>query len=117
MNKIIPYTKEARRRSKELRKNTTPAETVLWERIRKKRLGITVFRQFPVLDYIVDFYIKEIGLAIEIDGSSHNNNFLEDAKRQERIEKLGIRFVRFTNEEILNNIEKVLIDLKNNINE
>jgi very-short-patch-repair endonuclease len=62
----------------------------------------------PILDYVVDFYIKSIGLAIELDGSSHHNNVLEDGKRQSRIEELGVTFIRFSNHEVQNNMESVL---------
>lgn len=111
----IPYTPEARALSKTLRKNMTAAEKVFWEKVRKKQVGIQVFRQFPILDYVVDFYIKEIGLAIEIDGTSHQNRILEDSHRQERIEKLGIQFIRFTNEQILQEIDSVVKEVQDTI--
>ena len=71
----------------------------------------------PILDYVVDFYIKDIGLAIEIDGKIHENNIFEDGIRQARIEKLGVRFIRFTNEQILNDLPWVLKELKDLIGE
>ena len=74
-NKIIPYRRDLKKRAQELRKNQTQAELELWELISKKRLGVEFHRQVPMLDYIVDFYCHEIGLAIELDGSSHDNNF------------------------------------------
>lgn len=74
-------------------------------------------RQMPFLDYVVDFYIKDIGLAIEIDGKIHDDNVLEDGIRQARIEKLGVTFVRFTNDEINNNLAEVLDKLKGLIEE
>lgn len=117
MNIIIPYTREARQRSKELRKNLTETESLLWNRIRKKQLVVLFNRQFPALDYILDFYCKEIGLAIELDGSSHDNRFIEDANRQGRLERLGIKFLRFTNEEVYRDIEKVLLQISNTIDE
>jgi len=70
--------------------------------------GVQFFRQFPMLDYVVDFYCKEIGLAIEIDGSSHHNRFLEDNHRQGRIEELGVYFIRFTNKQVLDDIDGIL---------
>lgn len=95
----------------------TKTETVFWERTKKSQLGVVVRRQMPILDYVVDFYIKEIGLAIEIDGSSHDNRFLEDAHRQGRIEELGVKFIRFTNDQIERNIDDVLGELKALIDE
>ncbi len=115
LQNILPYTQSARDLSRTLRKNMTQCENLLWERIKKKQLKTQFFRQFPILDYVVDFYSKEIGLAIEIDGSSHNNMFLEDSHRQERIEKLGVKFIRFNNDEIISNIEDVLKRLSDEI--
>ncbi|MFD0931790.1 endonuclease domain-containing protein [Psychroflexus salinarum] len=114
---ILPYTKASRELAKELRKNMTPAEKVLWSAAKGSKLGVVVRRQMPILDYVVDFYIKEIGLAIEIDGSSHNNRALEDGLRQARIEKLGVRFVRYKNDQILSNLPEVIQHLKKLIDE
>jgi very-short-patch-repair endonuclease len=84
-----------------LRKNSTLPEVILWQHIKKRAYGVQFHRQVPMLDYIVDFYCHEIGLAIEVDGSSHNHKFLYDAKRQGRLELEGVQFLRFTNDEIL----------------
>jgi very-short-patch-repair endonuclease len=59
----------------------TITEKLFWEEVKQSKLGVVVRRQMPILDYVVDFYIKEIGLAIELDGFSHDNNVLEDGKR------------------------------------
>jgi len=116
-NKIIPYNRHLKMIARELRKNQTPAEIVMWEKIRRKSLCMEFHRQVPILNYIVDFYCHEIGLVIEIDGNIHDNNFLEDAKRQGEMEAQGLHFLRFTNEEILKNMENVLERIKNYIEE
>lgn len=116
-NKIIPYRSDLKLRARALRKNPTPAEALLWKHIRKKALDVEFHRQVPMLDYIADFYCHEIGLAIELDGSSHDNKFWEDAKRQGRIEKYGVQFIRFTNDEVLLNIDVVLEKLQQLIDE
>jgi very-short-patch-repair endonuclease len=90
----------------------TPTEKLFWNAVKSSNLGVVVRRQMPILEYVVDFYIKDIGLAIEIDGSSHVNNILEDGIRQARIEKLGVQFIRFTNEEITNHLPDVIKQLK-----
>jgi len=95
----------------------TPAEKVFWKATKSSKLGVVVRRQVPVLDYVVDFYIKDLGLAIEIDGGIHKNHSLEDGLRQARIEKLGVKFIRFTNEEIENKLPSVIENLKNTISE
>jgi len=107
-NKIIPYRSDLKLRARALRKNPTKAEALLWDRIRKKSLEVEFHRQVPVLDYILDFYCHEIGLAIELDGTSHRLKFWEDAKRQGRIESYGIHFLRFSNRHVLDDIEKVI---------
>ena len=109
---VLPYTRDARDLSKQLRKNMTRSEKVFWRATQSSKLDVVIRRQMPILDYVVDFYIKEIGLAIEIDGQIHEDNVLEDGMRQARIEKLGVKFVRFTNQRILNELPSVLKELE-----
>lgn len=116
-NKIIPYNKSLKLRARELRKNMTSAEVLVWENIRKKSLGVEFHRQVPMLNYIVDFYCHEIGLALEIDGKIHDNNVLEDSKRQNEIEKYGVSFLRFTNKEVFSDMESIKKKILNYINE
>lgn len=116
-NKIIPYNKHLKLLARELRKNMTPSEQLVWEKIRRKSLGVEFHRQVPILNYIVDFYCHEIGLVIEIDGSIHDNNFLEDAERQGKMEKYGLRFLRFSNNEVLSNMMVVMNTIRNYIKE
>ena len=116
-NKIIPYRRYLKARAQELRKNSTLTEQLIWEEIRKKSLNVEFHRQVPLLDYIVDFYCHEIGLVIEIDGSSHDYQFLEDAKRQGRLEAYGLRFLRFSNNEVLHKMDSVLNSIKESIKE
>ena len=109
---ILPYTREARELASQLRKNMTASEKIFWSAVKKSKLGVVMRRQMPILEYVVDFYVKEIGLAIEIDGSIHNENILEDGLRQARIEKLGVQFIRFTNYQINNQLSDVIAELK-----
>ena len=81
-----------------MRKNSTPAEIVFWKMVKGKALGVEFHRQVPMLNYIVDFYCHEIGLAVELDGSIHDHAFFEDAKRQGELEQQGVTFLRFSNE-------------------
>lgn len=114
-NNIIPYRSDLRERSRYLRNNSTQTEILLWKKIKNRALNVQFHRQVPMLDYIVDFYCHEIGLAIEIDGSSHDNNFLYDAKRQGRLEAEGVRFIRFSDKEIREDMMNVLVALDNKI--
>ncbi len=74
-NKLIPYRADLRARAKYLRKNLTLSEVLIWKQIKNRALGVQFHRQVPMLDYIVDFYCHEIGLAIEVDGNSHDDKF------------------------------------------
>jgi very-short-patch-repair endonuclease len=109
---VLPYSQAARDLSKRLRVEMTITEKLFWEDVKQSKLIVVVRKQMPILDYVVDFYIKEIGLAIELDGFSHDNNVLEDGKRPGRIEELGVTFIRFSNEQIQKNIDEVLLELK-----
>ncbi|NQX99399.1 MAG: DUF559 domain-containing protein, partial [Flavobacteriales bacterium] len=94
-------------------------EIVLWQEIRKKNLGVQFHRQVPIDNYIVDFYCHELKLAIEVDGSSHNNDEIydNDIIRQTKLEDLGVSFIRFDNLEVKNDIYNVLKELEGKINE
>lgn len=116
-NKIIPYRPELRKLSRILRKNSTFSEVILWQNIKKRALRVQFHRQVLMLSYIVDFYCHEIGLAIEIDGSSHDHKYLYDAKRQGQLEKEGVTFIRFTDEEVKKELLSVLLVLEEKIKE
>lgn len=93
-NKLIYYNPELREKARHLRNESTFSEILLWLKIKGKVFGYEFHRQVPLDEYIVDFYCHELGLAIEIDGSSHDNKFDYDLKRQRRLESLGVRFIR-----------------------
>ena len=93
----------------------TLSEILLWQRQKKKQLLCYQFnRQRPIDNYIVDFYYKELQLAIEIDGGSHSYEgaYERDIKRQKRLESLGVHFLRFEDIAIKQNIDTVLILIK-----
>lgn len=110
---IIPYRQELVKRAKKLRKNLTPAEARLWKYIsRKQILGFDFDRQKPIDAYIVDFYCKKTKLAIEIDGQSHDFTAEYDLKRQKRLESFGIKVIRFSEKEVLKNLDQVLSEIE-----
>jgi len=85
------------------------AEVLLWNQIKSKKLhGYQFLRQKPLDKYIVDFFCYELMLAIEIDGESHINKIEEDQIRQQRLESLGIHFLRFSDHDVKNNMDGVL---------
>jgi len=109
MTRLFNKTKETEKR-RVLRKHSTTAETVLWLHLRNKQLsGLKFRRQFSINSYVVDFYCSSLKLAIEIDGSSHEQQNVQkmDKIRQEQIESLGVTFLRLTNQEIINEVNKI----------
>ncbi|HOW30113.1 MAG TPA: endonuclease domain-containing protein [Bacteroidales bacterium] len=102
--------------AKELRKNQTEAEIVLWELLRSRRCGGLKFRrQHPVKEFILDFYCHEYLLGIEVDGAVHENDMAKeyDQNRTAELESFGISILRFKNEEVLNNLSKVKSEILN----
>jgi very-short-patch-repair endonuclease len=118
-NRYLPYNKKLKQFSKNLRNDSTRAEIALWQELRGAKTGYTFNRQKPILNYIVDFYCKPLHLVIEADGISHwgEEAFQNDKIRQEKLEELGLYFLRFDDEEILNDIENVLRVLETTIGE
>ena len=88
----------------------TLGEVLLWQEIRDRKLGYQFHRQVPILNYIVDFYCHELNLVIEIDGSSHDHPevAVNDFERQEELENEGIRFLRFDEKEVRDNLDDVV---------
>ena len=106
-------------RAKELRKNQTEAEIKFWNEILKsdKLKNFKFTTQKPVDNFIVDFYCSALGLIIEIDGDIHKFQKARDTERDNILkEKFGLKILRYTNDEVLNNAEFVLEDLINRIN-
>lgn len=100
------------------RLNNTPAEKALWEAIRLKKLDGFRFRnQHAIGAYVVDFYCHEAKLAIEVDGEYHEetNQKEYDTERTKLIEASGVKIIRFTNQEVLTNLETVLETIKANL--
>ena len=108
------YNKKLKTYSRELRnESVSKAEKFIWKSIlSRKQLGISFKRQRPIDNFIVDFFSKEILLIIEIDGSSHFNKESYDRFRQDKLEKLGYTFVRFSEGEVLNNLSDIAQNLK-----
>ena len=99
-------------RAKEMRANPTPAESVLWESIKSKKLDYKFRQQHLIDDFIVDFVCLSKKLVIEVDGEIHETQKEADLKRTEVINGLGYKVVRFKNEEVIGNIDGVLEEIK-----
>ena len=108
---VIYYNPKLKPQARFLRKTMTEAEKLLWSHIRKKQLKEVQFhRQRIIGDYIVDFYCHQARLAIEVDGRQHLEDDVagQDRIRDDYLNTIGIQVLRFSNHEILNNIEDVL---------
>lgn len=95
--------------AREMRKAPTQAEDALWQRLRRHGvLGFKFRRQHPVDRFIVDFFCTDARLVIEVDGPIHDYSPEGDALRQEFLEGLGLRVLRFTNDEVQQQINSVV---------
>jgi very-short-patch-repair endonuclease len=98
-------------KARSLRKEMTGAEGIMWGAIRNRKLnGYKFRRQHPVGQFIVDFFCPEKELVIEIDGGIHNEEEVKerDENRTAELERLGLKVMRFKNEEVLNDLNEVL---------
>lgn len=108
-NRIISYNPKLKKRASALRQSGNWAEVLLWSKLKGRQMrGVRFLRQRPIDEYIVDFFCPELMLAIEIDGGSHNEKAEQDNFRQTRLESLGIRFLRFTDHDVRQNLFAVL---------
>ena len=97
-------------KAKEMRENMTEAETVLWEALKSKHIGDKFRRQHIIGNFIADFVCLSKRLVIEVDGGYHTDDTQQglDEGRAEELKQLGFQLIRFTNEEVLNNLDKVV---------
>ncbi|WP_066441705.1 endonuclease domain-containing protein [Chryseobacterium sp. CCH4-E10] len=110
----LPYNPQLKPLLSGKRKARILSEVVFWKQVRAKSFHQLDFdRQRIIGNYIVDFYVKTLGLIIEIDGWSHNNKEIYDEVRQQYLESLGLTIFRITDFDVRNNIAVVMKDLEN----
>lgn len=109
-------TKAKLERAKELRREMTPAEKLLWQEIRANKLGVRFRRQQVIQGFIVDFYCHRAALVVEVDGDVHDLQQDEDARREKVLSELGLRIVRFRNDEVVRNLSAVVGRIKERLN-
>ena len=103
-------------RAKELRREMTPAEKQLWQRLRANRMDGWHFRRQQIIDgFIVDLYCHQAGLIIEVDGPIHQQQKIKDTERTRALSKRGLRIIRFTNQEVMNNLDQVLRQIESEL--
>ena len=115
---IIPgqkVTKEKLQCAKELRRHMTPAEKILWEELRANKLGVHFRRQQVIAGFIVDFYCHKAELVIEVDGDIHDLQQEEDVRRDNALSALGLKVVRFRNDEIVRDLSAVVRRIRTEI--
>jgi very-short-patch-repair endonuclease len=108
---IIPgqrVTKEKLQRARELQRDMTPAEAILWQELRANKLGFHFRRQQIIAGFIVDFYCHKAALVVEVDGDVHDLQREEDALREKALNEMGLKVVRFRNDEALQNLSAVM---------
>lgn len=115
---ILPYNKDLKGRARSLRKNMTDAERTLWSLIRRKQLKGRLFaRQKTIDNYIVDFYCAAAALVIELDGGQHYTpeGRKQDRRRDAELAARGLKVLRFSDRDVLTNIEGVQEEIWRNL--
>ena len=109
----LPKNTELSGHARKNRKAGNMAEIVFWLQVHRKMFhGLDFDRQKVIGNYIVDFYVKSLGLVVEIDGGSHNEKLDYDARRDEYLEGLGLNVFRTTDYDVLQHVDLVLGDLE-----
>lgn len=113
--RIIPYNPKLKELAKELRRNMTFSEVKLWNELKNGQLlGYDFDRQRPIGNYIVDFFCKDLQLAIEVDGITHLDEKVieKDEIRQEELESMGICFLRFDALLVVDKVEVAVREIR-----
>ena len=108
MSQPCAARKDLKTIARRLRKDATFPERLLWSKLRRKQLGVRFLRQRPVGDYAVDFLCPDAALVVEVDGRSHEGQFEQDVIRQHFLESQDLHILRFTNDEVLTEIDAVV---------
>ncbi len=106
-----PYNRNLKQPSRELRKNMTDAERLLWSRVRRKQIkGAQFYRQKPLGNYIVDFYCPAANLVVEVDGGQHytEEGQTKDRQRDDYLASLDLKVLRVSNLDVLKEIDAML---------
>ncbi len=117
---MLYYRENLKKPSRQLRHNMTDTERYLWSKLKNKQLnGYQFYRQKPIGNYIVDFYCPSAKMVIEVDGSQHyyDDGLEHDKERDAYINRLGLKVLRFTNIEVLKNMQGVFDKIVEHMNE
>ncbi len=111
---FLPYNKNLKEFSRELRSHSTLSEILLWQKLRASQFrGYAFNRQKPLGNYVVDFYCLKLDLVIEVDGNSHffEESVVEYQERKKVIERMGLNFLRFSDLEVKRSMPSVLEEI------
>lgn len=109
----LPYNIKLKSRAKALRKAGNYAEVVFWKQVHQNKFhSIDFDRQRIIGNYIVDFYVKTLGLIVEIDGESHNNKEKYDEKRELYFKSLGLNLFKISTNRVLHDLDNVMNELE-----
>jgi very-short-patch-repair endonuclease len=108
---MLRYKDQLKHKARQLRKNMTDSERVLWSRLRGKQISdVQFYRQKPIGEYIVDFFAPRTKLVIEVDGSQHleEEQAEKDRYRDEYLATVGLKVLRFNSREVLEETDAVV---------
>ena len=109
----ISYNPVLKQRARELRKQGVLSEALLWNQLKGRKMrGYQFMRQKPIGEYIVDFYCSRLQLVIEIDGESHKDRFDYDMGRQQFLESLGLKVLRFNDIDVKRDMDNILMAIE-----
>ena len=110
----LPYNPRLKGFSRDLRTHGEKAEAMLWKRLKAKQTGFAFNRQKTILNYIADFYCKELWLVVEIDGASHftKEAHLKDEERDRQMRAIGLEIIRVLDSDVRNNADEVALYIK-----
>ena len=115
---ILPYNPKLKEKARHLRNNSTKAEIRLWLYLKgRQMMGYDFHRQKPIDNFIVDFFCRELMLAIELDGYTHTFEKVadRDERKEQRLRELGVRVKRLRDEDVMNNIEGVMKEIEDRV--
>lgn len=111
---IYYYRPDLKEKARYLRNNSTKSEIKLWNCLKRDQLGVDFHRQKPIDNYILDFFCPEMVFGIELDGLTHQFEEVKrkDAKKEKRMNELGIEILRFEDKEVWSELDKVVDTIK-----
>ena len=115
---VIKYNPKLKELARQLRQNATKAEVILWQKLKRDQMhGYDFHRQKPIDEYIADFFCNKLRLAIEVDGYSHGilEVWEKDVAKTKRLNELGIYVLRFSDNQVLHDMENVLLVIEDYI--